>query len=229
MGALRNAQLLPVIFPNWRLWFYTEVEQKDYKSKYGKVPPQIISKIKKLGAEIRHIDPTRTGLAPMLWRFMVAEDRHVDLFTVRDSDSRLTPRDAAVVADWLKSGKAFHCIRDHPSHSKYSVSGGLWGGRRALLDDVFNGTLKDIMKRYGSDYVEDMNFLRANVWPVVKDNHTYCHDSFSCESFPSSHPFPVRREGYEHIGQVYDHHSIGREMDMNILSSTNVNTNCTPT
>jgi len=98
-------------------------------------------RLRELGAEIRYT--TRDHLAPMLWRFTVVDDPDVDIFIVRDADSRLTPRDAAVVADWLdqspEESTIFHCIRDHPSHSRFPVSGGLWGGRRALLDRHFNG------------------------------------------------------------------------------------------
>jgi len=227
MGAIRNAQLLPVIFPNWRLWFYCEVVPTNANTKYGNVPTEIIAKLKELGAEIRYIDTASNSLAPMLWRFLVVEDPEVQIFAVRDCDSRLTPRDAAVVSDWLKTDKAFHCVRDHPSHSNYAVSGGMWGGRRVPLNDVFNGSLRTAMKKYGAGYVEDMNFLGSEVWPKVKDSHAYCHDSFSCDKFPASHAFPVRREGSEHLGQVYDEHSIGRKGDIKILSSATINPKCT--
>ena len=71
----------------------------------------------------------------------VLDDPGVEMFIVRDSDSRLTPRDAATVTDWLKQGPnyTFHCIRDHPSHSHFPISGGLWGGRRAALAGLFGG------------------------------------------------------------------------------------------
>jgi len=67
----------------------------------------------------------------------------VDIFIVRDADSRLTSRDAAVVADWLKqkpeTAAMFHCIRDHPAHSDSFINGGLWGARRRQLHTLFNG------------------------------------------------------------------------------------------
>jgi len=71
----------------------------------------------------------------------VLDDVGVEKFVVRDTDSRLTPRDGAVVADWLRHGAnhSFHCIRDHPSHSGYTISGGLWGGNRAALANRFGG------------------------------------------------------------------------------------------
>ncbi len=33
-------------------------------------------------------------------------------------------------------GPKFHLIRDHPSHSGYSVSGGLWGGTRNCIPNM---------------------------------------------------------------------------------------------
>ena len=54
----------------------------------------------------------------MMWRFLVTDDLSVDYFIVRDVDSRLSLRESLAVMDWtrLHSDKAFHCIRDHPSH-----------------------------------------------------------------------------------------------------------------
>jgi len=100
----------------------------------------VLVRLRELGAELRYVNEK---LAPMLWRFTVVDDPQVDIFIVRDADSRLTPRDATVVSHWLRqrpeASAIFHCIRDHPSHSIYPVSGGLWGGRRALLNRLFNG------------------------------------------------------------------------------------------
>lgn len=226
MGAIRNAQLLPITFPGWRLWFYVELPLPGRKHSYGKVPTPIIAKLVELGAEIRYIDVSVKGLAPMLWRFTVMEDPDVDVFIVRDCDSRLTLRDAIVVSDWLRTGKIFHCVRDHPSHSRYSISGGLWGARRKPFLTLFGeGRLSSVMSRYGASYVQDMHFLGSEVWPKVTQV-AYCHDSYSCQRYASSHPFPVARVGAEHLGQVYDEFSIGRKSDMDTIRRTPVNTKC---
>jgi len=81
------------------------------------------------------------------------------------------------------------------------------------------------MYRYGNGYIEDMNFLGRYVWPRVQ-TVAYCHDSFSCRKYPASHPFPVERQGTEHLGQVYDEFSVGRADDINIIKRTPVNVDC---
>ena len=296
LGAVRNAQLLPVTFPGWRLWFYCERPTADGGYRYGRVPRRVLDTLVRLGAEIRYVSPSDDGLAPMLWRFTVVDDADVDAFVVRDADSRLTERDAVVVRHWLETTDAvFHCVRDHPSHSRYPISGGLWGARRAVFRAIVNsgnssrsggssgsgddtdgstgnggtvgrgsgsvgggdvggtgnsfgvnggnnggtaqsessvaksdggGFLAD-MRRYGDGYVQDMDFLAADVWPKVT-GVAHCHDSFSCDLFPSSFPFPVRRNGFEHLGQVYNEFSVGRQVDIDILAAAPVNVKCIP-
>ena len=56
--------------------------------------------------------------APMMWRFLIADDLDVEYFLVRDTDSRLSMRDGLAVTEWIRlhNDSAFHCMRDHPSH-----------------------------------------------------------------------------------------------------------------
>jgi len=192
------------------------------------VPDGVLRRLKELGADLRPVSAsTAVKVAPMLWRFRVAIDPQVSVFTVRDVDSRLTPRDAAVVSDWLRHPDAFfHCIRDHPSHSNYAVSGGLWGGRPSQLGNV-RRLFDDAMSKYSSGYLQDMLFLCNVVWPEVQQ-HAYCHDSFSCDRYPASHAFPVARSDGEHLGEVYDEFSIGRQSDIDILVKAPVNSKCVP-
>ena len=72
----------------------------------------------------------------MFWRFWAAADASVERFISRDVDSRLMARDAVAVAAWEASDAGFHVVRDHPSHSLYPMSGGLWGARRGALPQV---------------------------------------------------------------------------------------------
>ena len=113
-------------------------------SHYGAVSAAVVRRLRQLGAQIHYVDGgSGRRLAPMMWRFSVIDDPNVDVFIVRDADGRLTPRDAAVVAEWLEhrpeTAAVLHCIRDHPAHSDSFINGGLWGARRHQLRALFNG------------------------------------------------------------------------------------------
>jgi hypothetical protein len=83
----------------------------------------------------------------MFWRFFAATDPSISRFISRDVDSRLMPRDAAAVVAWEASGLPVHVIRDHPSHSRYPMSGGLWGCVRGALPDL----MQQVRPSYGEN------------------------------------------------------------------------------
>ncbi|ELT95567.1 hypothetical protein CAPTEDRAFT_228752 [Capitella teleta] len=225
MGAIRNAELIRENFPGWKLRIYTESPSEN--PRYGLVPQTVISKLRDLSAEIHFMLPGEGFIPPMMWRFLVADDLWVDRFIIRDSDARLTDRDAAAVHAWVKSEKPFNCIRDHPSHAGYAISGGMWGARPQLLYSILRRSWKDMMRGVRTEYLQDMNFLNYVVWPKVQ-HHAYCSDSVSCDQWPGAHPFPVPRLGYEHVGQVVNEHDLGRPIDIQILRTAGENDKCVP-
>ena len=58
----------------------------------------------------------------MFWRFLF-DDSSVDIFIVRDVDSRINKEESAV-KEWLESDKLLHIMRDHPHHY-YKILGGM--------------------------------------------------------------------------------------------------------
>ena len=227
MGAIRNAELVKETFPGWKLRIYMESPASS-TPRFGLVPRNIVEQLRSLGADIHYIVPEQDFIPPMMWRFLVADDPSVDYFIIRDSDSRLTERDSAAVSAWIRSGKPFHSIRDHPSHANYAVSGGLWGGRTKELRNILRRSWIDLMRGTSSKYLEDMNFLNSVIWPRVQF-HAYCSDSVSCDRWPNSHPFPVARYGYDHVGQVFNEHDLGRPIDIRILRAAGENSRCAAT
>lgn len=75
----------------------------------------------------------------------------VDRWIVRDSDSRLNPRERFAVEEWIQSGKAVHTIRDHPNHER-PLNGGLWGGTKGAVSGM-NNLIKQFSNKqsYGGD------------------------------------------------------------------------------
>ena len=228
IGALRNVQRVPVVFPGWKLRFY-------YRD--GDVLPHLLVKLRELGADLRDVSevPGASALAPMLWRMTALDDPSVDVLLSRDADSRLTDRDAAAVDAWLsaRGRPAFHCIRDHPSHAEFPVNGGLWGARRHRLLDLVGGQpLTPLLGIYGDKYVEDMRFLDNYIWTPLStrsQHEIYCHDSVSCSRWPGAYPFTIpRRWPGEHVGQVFDAWTRARHCDVDILLAAPRNYTCEP-
>ena len=247
-GAVRNAELQQTFFPGWVCRFYMDAT----------VPSSAKRQLENLGAETVVMDGTSItgGIAGMFWRFLVADDPLVDIFIVRDSDSRLNARDATAVAEWISSGKAVHSIRDHPNH-KRPLNGGMWGARKGFLDgaaaiiaankvaeeawwssgsggeggygygfgrsllsaghaSVEKITMQSLVGDYWNKdaYGADLSFLGDVIWPLVKDNQM-SHDSYSCEQFEGSRPFPTQRpRNFQHVGQVFDSKDRPRQSDI---------------
>ena len=224
-GVIRNAEVVQTYFPGWRLRVYVELPSD--MPRHGAVPSHVLTKLRELGADLSFMDPAETNVPPMMWRFLVADDLSVDRFIIRDADSRLSARDAAGVYQWVKSGKPFHCTRDHPSHAGHAVSGGMWGGTPSGLRGILRRNFKDIMYGFREDYFEDMNFLIKVLWPRVK-SHAYCVDSVSCDRWEGAVPYPIPRMAYEHVGQVFDEHELARPDDVLILRNAGENKHCSP-
>ena len=115
-GAYENLRLQKEkeIYSDWTIRIY-------YNNTVSK---EVIDKLKNLGAEL--IDMTNSNLPGMFWRFLPINDKDVDIFIVRDVDSRISKREEITVNEFIKSPYKMHIIRDHPHHH-YKILGGLWG------------------------------------------------------------------------------------------------------
>lgn len=199
-GIVENANLMPTIYPGWEMRVYYAAD----------VPEGIANSLRAYD----HVElvPGTPFISPMVWRFLVASDPTVSRYIVRDADSRLSVRERAAVGEWVRSGQKFHVMRDHPSHSNYAMSGGLWGGTHPAFPDM-----KNLLSPVGRAYIADMNFLTERVWPVAKQS-VLQHDAFGCRSkrWGETRPFPTERNGLEHVGSVFINGKM-RQGDVDIL------------
>jgi hypothetical protein len=195
-GALANAKLYRQIYPGWKMRVYHDET----------VPARILNAMKAEGVDL--VNMGSSTMNRMSWRFQAAVD--ADRFCSRDIDSRLSMREKAAVDEWIYSGKQFHVMRDHPSHSTNTISGGMWCSRK----------LPNLMKEFedlsDQEYMADMNFLSSVIWPMARGN-TIQHDAFSCESFGGGRPFPLPRVKWEHVGSVFVDGKM-RDGDVDILA-----------
>ena len=189
LGAIRNAELAKLIYPDWLCRFYVGTS----------VPSDIINSLDSLdNTEIisMGVGGDWTG---MFWRFSAAADKDVDVMLSRDTDSRLTLREKYAVDEWLDSEFDFHIMRDHPYHST-EILGGMWGVRGSILNNI-NNLIEEYVK--GDFWQVDQNFLRERIWPLIKEN-SFIHDEFFSHIFGSSHPYKFERDPKHFIGQAYD-------------------------
>ena len=119
VGAIRNAQLISQIYPDWEGWFYIS----------SSVPEETIKKLESFD-QVKVISAgSESNWSSMLWRTLpVTIDSGVEIMISRDTDCRLNLREKKAVDEWLDSGKPFHLMRDHPYHT-VPIMGGMWGCR----------------------------------------------------------------------------------------------------
>ena len=183
MGALQNASLAKIVYPEWKCRFYVGQSTS----------VDIIMQLEEFdNVEIVYM-PEDGDWTGMFWRFLAASDPNVDVMISRDCDSRLWFRERAAVDEWLASDKDFHVIRDNPQHG-VPILGGMWGARGGILSDIRN---KIAAYSKGDFWQVDQNFLRDLIWPQVRDN-TFTHDEFF-----DTKPIPYPRNEKHFVGQAY--------------------------
>ena len=162
VGALSNLKLAALYYPDWecRIYVGSDVSYQRHKE------------LTTAGFQVYKRDikaPPHDGL---FWRFEPAFEPGVEAFLSRDLDSRLNPREAAAVNEWLRSGKKLHTMRDHYEHI-VPILGGMWGCRHW---PEFEGLLAGWKKngRMG----DDQEFLKQIIWPLVKDKDCMQHDRY---------------------------------------------------
>ncbi len=195
-GAMRYAQLVPVMYPQW----VTRVFAMETGNDMSHTLRIVLRKLELSGIQVHRLDrEIADHIHPSLWPYLIADDTNVERFIIRYSTGRPTEREAAVLEDWLQSNTSWYCIRDHPRHAASSLVPGLVGGMPALLRQIMNDSFANLIKQAPSEKY----FLQNILWPRVT-GATFCHDSVSCSQWRGSHPFPLLRKESEYIGQSYD-------------------------
>jgi hypothetical protein len=187
-GALHNVLAARDLYPGWTCRFYVD----------DSVDATFLEAIEAEGAELVRDDSGNRDLRHLLTRrFLVADDRKVGRFMVRDCDSVVNAREAAAVREWIDSGLPFHVMRDWWTHTD-PILAGMWGGIAGVFPDmagrlaVFSGD-----KPMSTNW--DQYFLRDQLWPAIRDDvivHDRCYPSHRARPFPTPTP-----SGREHVGQ----------------------------
>jgi hypothetical protein len=130
-GLRQNIELIELFYPGWEIFIYYN----------NTVPFNFLDELFEF-KNIKLIDMSHSDLPGMFWRFLPNDAPNVDLFIVRDLDSRISIREVVAVYDWVASGKNLHIMRDHPHHH-YKILGGMWGMKRNT-----NFSMENLIKNY---------------------------------------------------------------------------------
>ena len=239
-GVVRNAQLVPVIFPGWTLHIYTSqnltetqpmTQQQLSASNQSHIPEKIIKTVESLGAKVILLDAETSQTVPSsMWHYLVADQPDVEVFLIRNPDERLTTRDRATIDDWMASEKVqiMHSIKDHPRHSNSTIIDGMWGAQLEQFNSKFEKiSMQNIIQNYMDENqnTKDLKtiadvFLKTFLQPKFEGNIMF-YDSITCDK-QYSVPFPVERKENIYIGQKFDAHERPLVNDkLDLLASRN--------
>ena len=184
IGAIKNAELLEEIYPEWNCRFYCA----------NCVPEEIITKLKKTSEVIRV--NTDGSWKFTTERFKAIDEEGVEYVIFRDTDSRLNKREATAVSEWIKSGKTLHVMKDHPAHGGFPILAGMWGLKKTGV----SFSMKDMLSLYKNkeQYHYDQIFLRDYIWRFYSADYL-AHDEFFLKT-----SFPTKRIGKEYVGKPFN-------------------------
>lgn len=136
-------------------------------------------------------------------------DPTVNLMFSRDLDSITTPRELAVVKDWLReTDKSFYFMRDNPAHN-YPILGGLWGVsisrlKKAIgiqnVDQLASKLIELSEDEFGMKKGFDQEVLVKTLFSMDNlSQEMVAYDSYTCKKVwydilsTLGRPFPVKR------------------------------------
>lgn len=201
-GMKRNIELIPQFYGDeWKIRIYLDNTVAEENIQYFKSQDNVET-----------FDMTGKKIPGMFWRFIPFIDSSVDIFCVRDADSRPSLREKAAVDEWLKQGTSLHVMRDHPHHN-YVVMGGMFGFNK--VNGTFNFAKEFnnfIYNGYEFKKMDDMIFLQKLYLKFHMS--TTDHDSYSRSSYDNNgskfltinKPYPIERKSKEEgfIGEIFD-------------------------
>lgn len=190
-GAISNVHEAKEIYPDWICRFYVHEHSP------------VINDLRNLACEVIPM-PIERHFIPAFWRFYAASDPDVDITLMRDCDSRVNPREAAAVRDWLLTDKNVHIMKDWPApHATETILAGMWGIRGGVIPNMKELVVEWVSKDNVSNKYTDQDFLRFKIFPMIKHsifNHGVNSPAGEAIPFPSHAPMKYG----EYVGQAIE-------------------------
>jgi len=189
IGAIANADDAKLIYPDFEVRFYVD----------GLVPTSILYSLIERGAIVIKVNAgISEGWSGLFWRYLPALESDVKVLISRDTDSRLSEREAVSVAEWLKSGASLHIMRDHPGHYM-PIQGGLCGFQTKSLSKLSGALTEAFTYKAPHYYNLDQAFLAKWMWEFIINKDCYIND----EIFENK-SFSVIRTNSSFIGESFN-------------------------
>jgi hypothetical protein len=195
VGAIKNAQLANIFFPGFTVRYYV-----------GNSVPTWVRSTLDLFSNVEQIPvDEREDSTARLWRFRAIYDSAVDVVLSRDTDARLSLREAQAHQEFLDSEFDFHIIRDHPTGHRYLISAGMFacktkgmGFFKRILDDT----------QLHDTYMQDQEFLSGAIYPNIIENCLVHDDYYSFEAHKKRSIKRKRINTVCHIGAALDENDV---------------------
>lgn len=203
VGAIRNAQRAQFFYPGWQFHVWVAEE----------VPRYIAANLRLHGAYVHSIPLMFRN--KMMARFLVHDIPEVNIYVIRDTDSRFSERETQAVSEWLLSGTKLHVMRDHPYHAQ-PIMGGMWGWKKDGREFSMLSMIKHWFKKPMRPG-EDQDFLRSHIWtlPVTRIVHDSCGKFDGTRNWPQDGPSFVG----EYISEKEQPNEPHRQMRLDWLKS----------
>jgi hypothetical protein len=187
-GALCNAELAKIIYPDWICRFYCGTS----------VPEHIVNQLKSYDNTEVILMEENTQYSYMMWRFLPVDEDDVEITLSRDADSRLSYREKTCVDIFVKSDSLFHSIQDHTCHD--NVMGGMWAMKK---NNRIN--MRELAENWqgGLGYFSDQAFMREVVKPKFIDS-IMVHCSAHLRNFP------VEKTNNHYVGEIFFEGNYGK-------------------
>ncbi len=200
IGAIKNAELATKYYPDFECWYYIHIPT---------VPNSTITELQKLpNTKIINKFGDVNTCKPMMWRFEAIDDSDVEIMMSRDTDTRILEREVMAVHEWLKSGKSFHIMRDHPHHynPNTKIMGGMFGTKK-IPNINWSELCNTVVQTHFRDY--DQELLNTHIYPVIKTN-LLVHTSFQMYTDEESYRFPIQYDSDFHFVGEYVYYDESR-------------------
>lgn len=197
VGCIKNVQLINKYFPSWYIYIFLEKNIYDFIKDSLKFYKQIKYVV---CPNVQESDSTG-----MFWRFLPISKWKFEYVAIRDTDSRVSPREVHAICDWISSGADVHIMRDHPYHSA-PIMGGMWG----IKGGKYNNLEMDIENfKPTTSKGQDQEFLKLHVYKKIQQGKlsSKVHDPFfEKKPFPRHSKRGLENENIDFVGQCFNEH-----------------------